>query len=513
MADRGSVGVAVIGAGMAGRAHAAGYRTAATLYGLDRPAVRLVVVADPNRPLAGDVARRYGYQRAEADWAAVAAAPDIDAVSVAAANDLHREIAEGLLAAGKHVLCEKPLAASAADAQAMTAAPTRPAWSPPSAIPTAGRRPSAPIRELLAAGELGHVIQFSGRYWEDYALDPATPLTWRYQGGPGSGALADLGSHLVDIAEQLCGPIVTVSGAMVRTMLTERPVPAASTVGHGRAEVTGQSGPVQNEDAAVFTARFGSGAAGTFSVSRVAHGQPDGLGFEVFGTAGSAAFDLHRMGEFSICTAGPRPAVNGPRRVLVGPEHPYVRDGLPMVAGGVGYGTGDMFAYQARAFLDQIGGIGELPPCADFRAGRHGIAVLDAIAESARTGGARCRRSSWPGGQVSSGFRPGSCGRLRRSPGRAAGRAARPGSVRSRAASRSRCAASRGQAPSRSAALALGPAARSSAATMSATVTVSAGRFDRGCGRPRRRSEALAAQQQPGQARAGRRQRHLGAAA
>lgn len=138
----------------------------------------------------------------------------------------------------------------------------------------------------------------------------------------------------------------------------------------------------------MFTGRFGGGAAGTFSVSRVAHGQPDGLGFEVFGTAGSAAFDLHRMGEFSVCTAGPRPAVNGPRRVLVGPAHPYVRDGLPMVAGGVGYGTGDMFGFQARAFLDQICGIPGLPPCADFRTGQHGIAVLDAIAESARTGGA-----------------------------------------------------------------------------------------------------------------------------
>ena len=97
---RGSIGVAVIGAGMAGRAHAAAYRTAATLYGLDRPAVRLVAVADPNRPLAEDVARRYGYQRAEPGWQAVAAAPDVDAVSVAAANHLHREMAEGLLAAG-----------------------------------------------------------------------------------------------------------------------------------------------------------------------------------------------------------------------------------------------------------------------------------------------------------------------------------------------------------------------------------------------------------------------------
>jgi predicted dehydrogenase len=244
------------------------------------------------------------------------------------------------------------------------------------------------VGELLAAGELGQVIQFSGRYWEDYALDPATPLTWRYQGGAGSGALADLGSHLVDIAEQLCGPLVAISGAMVRTALTERPVPAASTVGHGRAEATGQAGPVQNEDAAVFTGRFGSGAIGTFSVSRVAHGQPDGLGFEVFGTAGSATFDLHRMGEFSVSTAGPAAAVNGPRRVLVGPEHPYVQGGLPMVAGGVGYGTGDMFAFQARAFLDQICGITGLPPCADFRAGRHGIAVLDAVTGSARAGGA-----------------------------------------------------------------------------------------------------------------------------
>jgi len=382
-----AIGVAVIGAGMAGRAHAAAYRTAATLYGLDRPAVRLVAVADPDRPLAEDVARRYGYQRAETGWQAVAAAPDVHAVSVAAANHLHREMAEGLLAAGKHVLCEKPLAASHADAQAMTAAAE--ASGLVAAVGYTYRRSPAisAVGQLLAAGELGEIVQFSGRYWEDYALDPATPLSWRYQGGTGSGALADLGSHLVDIAEQLCGPIVMVSGAMVRTAVTERPVPAGRTVGHGPAEGSGQAAPVENEDAAVFTARFSSGAAGSFSVSRVAHGQPDGLGFEVFGAAGSAAFDLHRMGEFSVSTAGPRPAVNGPRRVLVGPDHPYVRDGLPMVAGGVGYGTGDMFAYQARAFLDQICGMAGLPPCASFRAGLHGIAVLDAVASSAREGG------------------------------------------------------------------------------------------------------------------------------
>jgi predicted dehydrogenase len=391
MPDRGSTGVAVIGGGMAGRAHAAAYRTASTLYGLDRPAVRLVAVADVDRALAGDVACRYGYSRAEAGWEAVAAAPDVDAVSVAAANHLHREMAEGLLAAGKHVLCEKPLAASYADAQAMTAAAE--ASGLVAAVGYCYRRSPAisAVRQLVDGGELGEIIHFSGRYWEDYALNPATPLSWRYQGGTGSGALADLGSHLIDLAEQLCGPIIEVSGAMARTVLTSRPVPAAGTVGHGQAEVTGEAGPVQNEDAAVFSGRFGSGAVGTFSVSRVAHGQPDGLGFEVFGTAGSAAFDLHRMGEFTVSTAGPRPDVNGPRRVLVGPDHPYVRQGLPMAAQGVGYGTGDMFAYQARAFLDQIGGISELPPCPDFRTGLHGLAVLAAVAESARSRGAQVR--------------------------------------------------------------------------------------------------------------------------
>ena len=120
-----SLGVAVIGGGMAGRAHAAGYRTATTLFGTDRPEVRLVAIADTNTAVADDTAKRYGYERAEYDWQAIADASDIDAVSVVVANHLHREIVEGLLAAGKHVLCEKPLAGSLADAEAMVAAAER----------------------------------------------------------------------------------------------------------------------------------------------------------------------------------------------------------------------------------------------------------------------------------------------------------------------------------------------------------------------------------------------------
>ncbi|HEV3495393.1 MAG TPA: Gfo/Idh/MocA family oxidoreductase, partial [Actinomycetes bacterium] len=117
-----SIGVAVIGAGMAGRAHASGYRTASTLYDEGLPEVRLVAVADVNPVFAADTARRFGYARAEDGWEAVAKAPDVDLVSVVVANPLHRPIVEGLLAAGKHVLCEKPMAPTVEDAEAMVAA-------------------------------------------------------------------------------------------------------------------------------------------------------------------------------------------------------------------------------------------------------------------------------------------------------------------------------------------------------------------------------------------------------
>ena len=388
MINASSVGVAVIGGGMAGRAHAAGYRSATTLFGTDRPDVRLVAIADTNAAVADDTAKRYGYQRAEYDWRAIADAPDIDAVSVVVANHLHREIVEGLLSAGKHVLCEKPLAGSLVDAEAMVAAAE--GSDRVTAVGYTYRRAPAveQIRRELAAGALGELVHFNGHYWCDYALDPTAPITWRYRGGPGTGALADVGSHLLDLSEFVCGPIAEVSGAVFTTLIGKRPVPIGVTYGHTKGAVSDELAPVENEDVATFTARFEDGAVGTFSVSRVAHNLPDGLGFELFASKGSASFDLQRAGEFQISTDGLRDELAGPRRVLIGPEHPYIRGGLPMDAGGVGHGVADMFGYQTRAFLDQIAGIGDLGPLPGFDAGLHGLRVVAAITESAQSGGA-----------------------------------------------------------------------------------------------------------------------------
>src|SRR5919198_156697 len=381
------IGVAVIGAGMAGRSHAYAYRAATTVFDDRLPAVRLVAIADANEQFATDAAHRYGFARAETSWQAIAVANDIDAVSVVVANSLHREIVEGLMAAGKHVLCEKPLAGNLADAEAMVNIAARSDLV--NAVGYTFRRSPAisAIREQIRPGSLGKPLHFNGHYWCDYSCDPRAPISWRYRGGPGSGALADVGSHLIDIAEYLCGPIQAVAGATLRTVVTERPVPLAAALGHAAVEVGEETEPVDNEDIATFTATFAGGAVGTFSVSRVAYGLPNSLGFELFGETGAAAFDLARPSEFAFCDRVPDAGTGGWRQVLAGPEHPYLGGGPPVAFPGVGHGQNDLFTWQARAFLEQVAGLKGLPPCRSFADGLHTMQVLAGVVESARQDG------------------------------------------------------------------------------------------------------------------------------
>ena len=387
MADS-SIGVAVIGAGMAGRSHAAGYRSAATLYGEGLPEVRLVAIADVNPAFAADTARRFGYERAEDSWEAVAKAPDIDVVSVVVANPLHREIVEGLLAAGKHVLCEKPMAPTVEDAEAMVAAAE--ASGRETGIGFVFRRSPAiaAVRDQIASGAIGRPLHFNGHYWCDYGVDPRGPMSWRYKGGPGSGALSDIGSHLIDLSEFVCGPIRSVRGAVLSTFVTERALPAGAAVGHAAAELSDVTEPVENEDLVTFTATFESGATGTLSASRAHYGLANSLGFELFTSEGAATFDLARAGEFGFIDGAPAGPTQGFRQVLVGPAHPYLTGGLPMDFPGVGYGQNDLFTFQARAFLEQVAGVEGLPRLASFSEGLHNIRLLDAVVASARAGGA-----------------------------------------------------------------------------------------------------------------------------
>jgi predicted dehydrogenase len=383
-----SLGVAVIGAGMVGRAHAAGYRAATQLYDLDLPDVRLAAIADAHEPFAKDAAHRFGYERAETSWEAIAEADDVDVVSVAIANELHRPVVEGLLAAGKHVLCEKPLAPSVADAEAMVAAAEKAGTR--SGVGFSFRRTPAinAIREQVGLGSMGDVRHFNGHYWCDYAQNPDAPISWRYKGGPGTGALADIGSHMIDLGEYLCGPITAVSGGTFQTFVTERPVPLGATVGHAAGgAVSEEKDSVDNEDIATFTATFENGAVGTFSISRIHHGLPNGLGFELYGASGMAAFDLNHPGVFTWADQSAGPHTNGYSEVLLGPQHPGLTRGLAMDFPSVGYGQNDLFVWQARAFLDQVAGMGALAPVPSLAHGLHNMRILAAVTESALGGG------------------------------------------------------------------------------------------------------------------------------
>lgn len=218
------ISVAVIGAGMAGRTHANAWSQAETIYEPGRiPKVRLAAICDSYEPFAKNAAASYGYERYETDWRRIAEAEDIDVVSIVVANNLHREIAEALVANGKHVLCEKPLTDNLADARAMVELEKNATVVTGTGFGYRRQPGLAQIAKLAREGNLGEVHSFTARYLCDYGADPDVPIAWRYKGPMGSGALGDVGSHMNDIAEFICGPVESVAGGSFRTVITHRP--------------------------------------------------------------------------------------------------------------------------------------------------------------------------------------------------------------------------------------------------------------------------------------------------
>ena len=373
------ISVAVIGAGMAGRSHAAAYRMAGSVSGPGLPPVRLAAIADANVALAEDGARRYGYEKALPSWQAVAEDPSIDAVSIVVGNALHRPIAEALVAAGKHVLCEKPLAPS------RWRTPGR-WWSWRSGRKGHGRRlllspvPRSPQSATTSAhGELGELTTLHARYWCDYACDPRGPLSWRFKGGMGSGALGRHRRAHHRPGEYLCGPIASVSGGDVSIQIAERPLPLGRSWGRRRSgeQRDGRGG----ERGPRHVHRPVPVRLAAPSRCRAPLRHADGLGFDLYGTAGRLVrLSTAPSSRFST-TRGPRPArqVFRPRGGRRPPDavlqEAAARSRLP----GVGSATGAVDC-PARAFLDRgaPGVADQLPPnasisptaCAAWRSSR-----------------------------------------------------------------------------------------------------------------------------------------------
>jgi predicted dehydrogenase len=365
--------VGVVGYAFMGAAHAHAWRTAARVFDLPlEPVMAALCGRDAAAALAA--AERQGWASVETDWQALIARDDIDLIDVCTPGDSHAPIAIAALQAGKHVLCEKPLANTVPQAEAMTAAADQAARRGVRSMVGFNYRRVPAIalaREIVAAGRLGSIRHVRASYLQDWLTDPSFPLTWRLQAErAGSGALGDLGAHIVDLAQYLTGePISGVSGT-TETFVSQRPRPA------------GGSGPVTVDDAAAFTARIGS-ALGTFEATRFAAGRKNALRIELNGELGSLAFDLERLNELEFHDHTADPLTGGFRRILATePGHRYLSGWWPP---GHVLGWDVTFSHEIADLVTAIATGRDPQP--SFADGLQVQRVLDAVQRSAASEG------------------------------------------------------------------------------------------------------------------------------
>jgi predicted dehydrogenase len=379
---RPALGVGMVGYGFMGAAHSQAWRTAAHVFGLPLMP-RMVALSGRNATAAQAAADTLGWGEAQTDWRALIGRPDIQLIDICAPGAAHAEIAIAALEAGQHVLCEKPLANTLTQAQDMAVAADKArARGVRSMIGFNYRRvPAIALaRQLVGDGRLGQIRQVRASYLQDWLADPAFPLTWRLQREyAGSGALGDLGSHIVDLAQYLTGQPVTAVSGSTATFVAERPVEGAA--GH-------ETGPVTVDDATLFTARLGApapgGALGTFEATRFATGRKNELRLELNGDRGSLAFNLERLNELEFYDAG-EDRLAGFRRILVTePSHPYLAAWWP---------PGHILGWDAtftHEIADLVGAIAAgTDPEPSFADGLQVQRVLAAVEDSA------ARQSAW----------------------------------------------------------------------------------------------------------------------
>jgi predicted dehydrogenase len=355
--------VAIIGYGMMGRAHSYGYR-AAPLIRPGEVSFRPVVMTGRHEDSLARAAATCGVPEWTADWRSVLERDDVDVIDICNATGAHAEVAIAAARAGKAVICEKPLATNYPDAAAAR-----------DAVLAAGVRHAvgfnyrhlpalALMSELVNSGELGEVLLWRGTWMSDEFSDPATPFDWRFEADIGGTTIADLGSHLIDLATWMIGPVEDVS-ATSSTFVAERSTPE----GPRRVEI---------DDATSALLRFRSGAQGTFEVAKVAPRRPCDFVVEINGTKGTAMFSYNNLNELWFGSVDEDPRLYGLRRIRA--EHPLQPEtaGWWPIGQGVGYDAS--FVNQAAA-LAETWQSGSWSP--GFVEGAQVAAVCDAIARSA----------------------------------------------------------------------------------------------------------------------------------
>ena len=380
LGGRKSLGVAVVGYAFMGAAHSQAWRSANRFFDLPLQ-VDMAVVCGRDEGRVAAAADKLGWRSYETDWKALLTRDDVQLVDICTPGDTHAEIAIAALRAGKHVLCEKPLANTVAEAEAMTeAAAAAREHGVRSLVGFTYRRvPAIQLaRQLVAEDRIGTVRHVRAQYLQDWITDPEAPLSWRLQKEKaGYGALGDIGSHIIDLTEYITGESITgVSGTM-ETFVKERPIPESSS---GLSGVAGsERGEVTVDDAAVFLARFSGGGLATFEATRFAAGRKNAIRIEINGSIGSLAFDFEDMNLLQYYDNTEGPSTAGFRRILVTePTHPYVAAWWPP---GHLLGYEHAFTHQAVDLVNAIAA-GE-DPTPSFADGLRVQRVMAAVESSA----------------------------------------------------------------------------------------------------------------------------------
>jgi predicted dehydrogenase len=377
--------VGMIGNGFMGAAHSQGWRVAPRFF--DLPAQpRMTVMVGRDAAKNEKLAHKWGWENTATDYREVLERDDVDIVDIVTPGHTHVEIAIAALEAGKHVLCEKPLANTVDEARRMAEAAESANANGVFAMVgfTYRRVPAATFaRDLVARGAVGNIRQIRAQYLQDWLIDPEAPLTWRLKKDQaGSGALGDIGAHAIDMAQYISGQSVESVSGILETFVKERPVMGESVGLSGTAGT--ERGSVTVDDYAAFSGRLSGGGLGAFEASRYATGRKNALRVEVAGDKGSILFDMEDMNAIQYYDATAPGTELGFKRIFVTEaEHPYAGAWWPS---GHMLGYEHAFSHQVKDLVEAI--VSETQPTPSFAEGYQIQRVLDSVERSSANGSA-----------------------------------------------------------------------------------------------------------------------------
>jgi predicted dehydrogenase len=381
------INVALLGSKFMGRAHSNAWLNVGKFFDVDPLPVMHTVVGRNATELEA-FATQWGWAHSSTDWRSTVSSDEIDLVDIGTPNNVHAEEAIAALEAGKHVACEKPLAGTLADAEAMAAAAGAAAgqtfvWYNYRRVPAV-----ALAHQIVQSGAIGRIYHVRACYLQSWG-GPDTPLLWRFQGDvAGSGAHGDLNAHIIDAVRFVTGEEITVvEGAIEETFITERTLlegDAGGEIAGAGAATAGSTGASTVDDAVMFITRLSGGGMASFEATRLATGYHNANRFEIHGEHGALRFDFQRMNELGYYDARGDGRTAGWTTIDVtrgGDGHPYAAAWWPD-SHGLGYEHG--FVNQAADILTVLGGGSPVVPLPDFADALRTQRVLHAAIESAR---------------------------------------------------------------------------------------------------------------------------------